>query len=184
MSIEVMLDLETLSLASNAAVVSIGAVKFDPHGKIGTLGDPSKPEYAHFYQTVELHSLSEAEFHFDGKTIGWWLSQGDAARLALQTDPVNIATALSKFYLWFGDESLPTWGNGAGFDNVLLRNAYQRLGGTCPFNYYHDRCFRTMKALFPDVPFVAPVVAHHALQDAEAQAVHLQKLFNRINFKG
>ena len=53
-----------------------------------------------------------------------------------------------------------------------------------PFRFTHDRCFRTMKALFPDVPYLLPTVAHDALQDAIAQAFHLQKLFNRINFGG
>lgn len=180
MTIEVMIDLETMSVESNAAIVSIGAVKFDPYGTIGVLNDPNDPEYAPFHQRVELYSLEEAGFHFSGHTIKWWLEQSDAARTALLDDPVNIATALSRFYMWFGDTSLPTWGNGAGFDNVILRNAFQRLGGTCPFKYSHDRCFRTMKALFPEVSYIGPITAHNALQDAEAQAMHLQKLYNRI----
>lgn len=184
MGIEVMLDIETMSVESNAAVVTIGAVKFDPHGPIGVLGDPDNPEYTHFHQAVELRSLSEAEFHIDGATIAWWLNQDTMPREALLKEPVDIASALSRFYLWYGDVSVPTWGNGSGFDNVILRNAYQRLGGVCPFKFHHDRCFRTIKSLFPDVSYLPSVVAHHAMYDAEAQAVHLQKLFNRINFNG
>lgn len=181
MTINVMLDLETLSVESNAAVISIGAVKFDPRGTIGVLGDASDPEYKHFHQTVEMHSLTEAGFHVDGKTVGWWLEQEDAARKAFLIDPVDIGTALSRFYTWFGEESLPTWGNGAGFDNVILRNAFNRLSGHCPFRFSHDRCFRTMKALIGDVQYIGPVTAHNALQDAEAQAFHLQKLYNFLN---
>jgi hypothetical protein len=188
MAIEVMLDLETMGVHSDAPVVSIGAVKFDPRGTVGQLGDASDPEYKHFHVAVDLYSLEEAGFRFSGQTLKWWLQQSDAARKALlgteDNPPVHIATALSLFYQWFGDESLPTWGNGAGFDNVILRNAYERMGGACPFKFSHDRCFRTMKALFPDVPFALPMVAHDAQQDAEAQAFHLQKLFNRINFQG
>jgi len=37
-----------------------------------------------------------------------------------------------------------------------------------------------MKALFPEVSYIGPITAHNALQDAEAQAMHLQKLYNRI----
>ena len=184
MTIEVMLDIETMSVESNAAVVSIGAVKFDPHGSIGTVGDPDNPEYTHFHQRVELASLADAGFHFSGQTLKWWLQQSEEARTALLEDPVEIDVALSRFYLWFGDVSLPTWGNGSAFDNVILRNAYQRLGGTCPYKFTHDRCYRTMKSLFPNVPYVKPELAHSAVSDALAQAVHLQKLFNRINFKG
>jgi exodeoxyribonuclease VIII len=184
MSIEVMLDLETMSTESNAAIVSIGAVKFNPHGDIGVLGDPDNPDYAHFHQAVELHSLTDAGFHISGQTIRWWMEQSDAARQSLFIEPVSLDVALSRFYLWFGDESLPTWGNGAGFDNVVLRNAYQKLGGTSPFKFRHDRCYRTIKSMFPDLPFLPPTIAHNAMCDAEAQAMHLQKMFNRINFKG
>jgi exodeoxyribonuclease VIII len=184
MSIEVMLDLETMGVAHDSPIISIGAVKFDPRGTIGELGDPSNPEYGHFHVAVEFHSLTEAGFVFDGKTVAWWLEQSDDARKSILMDPMPIASALSMFYLWFGEVSRPTWGNGAGFDNVILRNAYLRLGGTAPFKYSHDSCYRTMRMLFPDVPYVPPVTAHNALSDAEAQAAHLQKLFNRLNFKG
>ncbi len=180
MAIEVMVDLETLSVESNAAIISIGAVKFDMFGSIGTLGDPADPEYKHFYQTIEMHSLTDAGFHVEGSTVAWWMEQSDEARKALLTDPVDVGTALSRFYAWFGEVSLPTWGNGAGFDNVILRNAFQKLGGHCPFKFSHDRCFRTMKSLRPILPYVGPLVAHNALQDAEAQAMHLQKLSSFI----
>lgn len=181
---QVMIDLETMGIDSHAPIVAIGAVKFDPHGQIGQLGDPNNPEYQHFHQRIELHSLSEAGFTFGGNTIKWWLQQGEEARTALLTDPVDIASALSRFYLWYGEVSVPTWGNGAGFDNVILRNAYERLGGVCPFKFRDDRCYRTIRSLHPDIPYTAPKVAHDAMEDAAAQAVHLQKLFNRINFKG
>jgi hypothetical protein len=178
--IEVMIDLETLSVESHAGITSIGAVKFDPAGTIGVLGDPGNPDYAPFHQNIDLYSLEEAGFHFSGQTIKWWLQQSDAAREQMLADPVDVGTALARFYLWYGDTSVPTWGNGAGFDNVILRNAFQKLGGQCPFKFSHDRCFRTMKALHPDVPFIEPMVKHNTLQDAEAQALHLQKLFNFI----
>jgi len=184
---EVMIDLETLSTNSDAAIISIGAVKFNPRGDIGVLEDETAVgdiPYRHFYQNIDMYSLTEASFHISGQTLKWWFSQSPEARESLSADQVDIGTALSRFYLWFGEESLPTWGNGAGFDNVVLRNAFQKLGGQSPFRFTHDRCFRTMKALFPDVNYVTPVLAHNALSDAEAQAVHLQKLFNRINTKG
>jgi exodeoxyribonuclease VIII len=184
MTIEVMVDLETMGIAHDSPIVSIGAVKFDPYGTIGELGDSTNPEYAHFHMAVEFHSLTEAGFVFNGKTVEWWLKQSDAARKSILENPVSVAAALSAFYLWFGDDSLPTWGNGAGFDNVILRNAYLRLGGTCPYKFRHDRCYRTINSLFPDLPYYPPVVAHNALNDAMAQAVHLQKMFNRLNFKG
>jgi hypothetical protein len=181
---DVMLDIETMGVGPNAAVASIGAVKFNPRGAIGVLGNPQEENYQHFHRTVLLQSLSDSEFQFDGATVAFWLEQNDEARAALLADAQPLDTVLSAFWDWYGPTSVPTWGNGAGFDNVILRNAYTKLAGVCPFKFYHDRCFRTMKALFPDVQYVKPTLAHHALQDAEAQAIHLQKLFNRINFSG
>jgi exodeoxyribonuclease VIII len=185
MSLEVMLDIETMSTQSNAAILSIGAVKFDPRGDIGMLGVPNDPEYQHFYVTIDLASCVNAELHVEGRTVMWWLDQSVEARAALRAEPhYDLDSALSRFFVWFGPESLPTWANGAGFDNVILRNAYEKLGGISPFKFYDDRCFRTIKALFPDMQYVKPKLQHHALEDAIAQATHLQKLFNRINTKG
>ena len=185
MSLEVMLDLETMSTSSTAAIISIGAVKFDPRGVIGTLGDQSDAEYKPFYCTVELSTCIDAGLHVSGSTIEWWLQQENEARAMLKGDPrYSVEKALGEFWIWYGPNSVPTWGNGADFDCVILHNAYEKLHGVAPFKFWHHRCFRTMKSLFPDVPYVKPTLAHHALSDAEAQAIHLQKLFNFINTKG
>ena len=179
MSLEVMLDLETLSLKPNAAIVSIGAVKFDPRG-----GGSIDPDYKPFYRNVELHDVvTTHRFDVDGQTLKWWFDSAASqeARAALLVDPVPLDEALRLFWLWFGTTSLPTWGNGANFDNTILRTAFEARGGECPFKYYHDRCFRTLKALYPNAPYDKPVLAHHALSDAEAQARHVQKLYTLHN---
>lgn len=184
MSLECMLDLETLSIAPTAAIISIGAVKFDPYGTIGQLMDPKYTEYKPFYATIDMHSVvTDHGFTVDGQTIKWWMSDNvtNEARSALQIDTQPLEVVLSSFWEWYGPESMPTWGNGANFDNMILRNAYEKLGGVCPFKFYHDRCFRTIKSMLPGVQYVKPTLAHHALSDAEAQAIHLQKLYNFLN---
>lgn len=181
MSIEVMLDLETLSVQPDAAIISIGAVKFDPRGAPGLLGDPTNNDYAHFYANINLHSVvTEHGFTVDGATVQWWMSDkvSAEARGSLFTNAMDIDEALGAFWAWYGHESLPTWGNGAGFDNVILRRAFDKLHGACPFKFYHDRCFRTLKELYPDVVYVKPELAHNALSDAIAQAEHVQRIFN------
>jgi len=183
MSLEVMLDLETLSIKANAAIISIGAVKFDPYDKIGQLGDGNAPEYKPFYMTIDMYDVvSNWKFHVDGQTVKWWMSDkvSPEARAAVLLDAQPLEEVLQKFWQWYGPESMPTWGNGTNFDNAILRNAYEEVASVCPFKFYHDRCFRTMKAVLHDVPYVKPTLAHHALSDAEAQAIHLQKLYNFI----
>jgi hypothetical protein len=179
-----MLDLETLSTTPNSAIIAIGAVKFDPRGAVGTLGDPADPEYKHFDMAIEFESVTAGGFDISGSTIKWWFQQSADARGRVVTGDTDIATVLHRFWEWFGHTSMPVWGNGAGFDNVVLRQAYMKLAGVAPWSFRDDRCFRTMKALFPMVPYDPPVVPHWAVSDAQAQAVHLQKLFNRLNFAG
>ena len=79
--------------------------------------------------------------------------QAAAPRIALrQHEPVDLDEALLGFAAWFGDESLPVWGNGATFDNVVLSNVFAQFRLDRPWSYKHDRCFRTIKHLLPPVP--------------------------------
>ena len=171
----VMVDLETMSTESNAAILSIGAVKFNPHipGEI----------YESFYVNVDLSSCINAGMHVSGSTVEWWMHPDRAeAREALRaTEAVDIGAAITGFMQWFGPVSLPLWGNGATFDNVILANAFKRMGEMVPWKHYHDRCFRTMKSLFPveTIPEPNVGVPHQALYDATKQTLHLQEIYKR-----
>ena len=161
----IMLDLETMGNSSNAAITAIGAVKFTVEdGIIDSL-----------YHKVDLESSVALGGIIDPSTVLWWLKQSDAARKEMQAPGVFLTTALGSFHSWVGaDADVRVWGNGAAFDNVILVNAYKDAGWVeAPWKHWNDRCYRTLKALYPDVPKIAPTVAHHALADAEAQARHL-----------
>ena len=170
MTTHVMLDLETMSTSSYAAVVSVGAVKFDPVGGVF---------HTSFYQIVSLASSMKAGLRVDADTIKWWMYQTGEVRKAL-TSPtgVGLDEALLGFAEWYGsDDSVPVWGNGAGFDNVILGNAYKAVGIDQPWSYKADRCFRTLRSLAPEV--LAPNgcrVKHNALDDAIEQAKWLQAI--------
>ena len=45
------------------------------------------------------------------------------------------------------ESDLRIWGNGAGFDNTLLRQAYEVNSREVPWAFRHDRCFRTLRGL-------------------------------------
>lgn len=172
----VMIDLETMSTASNAAIISIGAVKFDPRGPVGM----AHGDNALFYMNVDLSSSISAGLHVDGATVSWWMQQTAAARKALRDNQTSLQRALNEFTIWFGPERLDTWGNGAAFDLVILRTAYRMHQDYPPWGYKNEMCYRTMCKQLPPVPFDAPRVKHNALSDACAQATHLQKLFQFI----
>ena len=162
---EIMLDLETMGNGSNSAIIAIGAVAFDIDG----VADK-------FYRQVNLQSSVDAGMEIDASTVLWWLKQSGAARSAFKDNEnaLNIVNALIEFSIFckyvnvFG-----VWGNGAAFDNALLSNAYRKVGMNQPWKFWNDRCYRTIRNIYPCVEFVRFGTHHNALDDAESQALHL-----------
>lgn len=172
----IMLDLETLSTQYNARILAIGAVKFDAEGV-----------HEKFYQAVSgppleplmQDHIDDDGFHISNATLTWWAQQGEKARTVF-TDPnaVTIWSALMAFSTWAIEDvesikDICMWGNGASFDNVILSTAYQIAGLRQPWMYYNDRCYRTVKNLYPHAQLVRTGTHHNALDDAESQAQHL-----------
>lgn len=173
--LHVMLDIETMGTGPDAAIVAIGAVKFDPFlfHKGYAVGKPTG-----FYAAIDLTSSMESGGVVDGGTVMWWLQQTGAARSAL-LDGNPLELSLQHFSDWYGsDRNVPVWGNGATFDNVIVRRAYQRLGLDAPWSHRVDRCFRTLKNLFPGVEPPPQIgTSHNALDDALWQAEYMQRIF-------
>lgn len=160
----IMIDIETMGTRPSAPIVSIGAVAFDAEGI-----------HKKFYRVVDLESSVAGGAVIEPGTVLWWLSQSDEARAALTDDIVEpIRDVLEAFTLWAAATEIDgVWGNGATFDNVLVAEAYKRLGMQPPWPFWKDRCYRTVKNMVPAVKLVRNSTHHHALADAEAQALHL-----------
>lgn len=166
----VMLDLETMGNGSDAAIVAIGAVAFDITA--GELG----PAY---YNRVDLASSVAGGGVMDPSTVTWWLKQSEEAHLEIARDGgMHIAEALQSFAAWMNEcvHDAAVWGNGASFDNVILRSAYARNGTSPPWAWWNDRCYRTVKAMPRDVPMERLGTHHNAMSDAISQARHLIKM--------
>jgi exodeoxyribonuclease VIII len=173
-----MIDLETLATGPAAAIIAIGACKFDPQALKNVAPAADSVELNRFYSCIDPVSSQQAGLHIDAATILWWMGEArNAPREAwLAEAKVDLRTALMGFAEWYGPESLPTWGNGAGFDNIIMETAYKVCGMPRPWNYRHDRCWRTVRALagwteLHDALKVmkAESVAHNALDDATYQ---------------
>lgn len=173
MAEHVMIDLETLGTSHDAVILSIGAVKFDP--ETNTISD-------RFHVGVEPESCVQWGLRMDPKTVMWWMGfEREAARNRLVAmQKLDLPTVLEGFQMWYGLQSLPTWGNGATFDNVILRTAYEKLEMPCPWQFWDDRCYRTMKNLRPDIKLQRVGVLHDALEDATSQAIHLQQILSAL----
>lgn len=162
----VMLDLETFGQKPGAVIRAIGAVKFS-EGKI----------HDSFYQRIDAQSCVDMGLKMDVSTVEWWLKQGEAARLEMTKPGLHVAAALQSFSVWFGeDPELCVWGNGATFDNTLLSVAYDACTRRRPWGTFGDRCYRTVKNLWPSVPLVRSGTHHNALDDARDQAFHLMAM--------
>lgn len=181
----VMVDLETMGSKGTSAIVSIGAFKFD----LNTVQElvHIAPEQT-FYANVNLKSCIKAGLTIDADTVLWWMRQSDAARMQLVDSQMHLDTALESFTTWFeqgGVKSKTLWGNGATFDNVILRNAFDALHMPAPWHYTKDMCYRTQKNLFgKEVLFERVGVYHNALDDAIGQALHLQRIMHHLRCIG
>jgi NTP pyrophosphatase (non-canonical NTP hydrolase) len=168
----VMLDLETMGSGSNAAIIAIGAVEFNP---VKGLGDE-------FYVVVNLASSVSMGGKIDPDTVMWWMKQESESRAAVCRDGLALYTALTMFSEWLVTRNVDIgevaiWGNGAAFDNVVLANAYKNTAMKPPWNYRNDRCYRTVAAMNSHIPMKKEGPVHNALQDAKNQARHLIEIF-------
>lgn len=167
--LDVMIDLETMDTATTAAIVAIGAVEFDVES--GALGRS-------LYLPVQLASSVAAGGTMSPDTVLWWMQQPDDARRELWSgDGQTLERALTNLRRWLemrpDGQDVRVWGNGAAFDNVVLRGAYERLGLPPPWKWSNDRCYRTLRKLQPQIePPPREGTAHHALDDAVHQARH------------
>lgn len=173
----VMLDLETMGLQPNAAIISIGAVHFG-----------QEDIFSEFYTSVSLKSCLDHGLTQDQSTVDWWMKQSVEARSAWQTpDAPQLMEALTQFTVWlrsFGSEKeICPWGNGADFDLVLLGSAHRALQVDPPWRYYNHHCFRTMKNMFNVPDFPRQGTHHNALDDAKHQARHLQRIMAKFNLQ-
>lgn len=164
-----MVDLETMSTDSDAAIIAIGAVKFSTAAGITDT----------FYEVVDLKSSVAAGGAVSPDTILFWLRQEDAARAEFNKKGASLTNALHNFGFWMG-KNAEVWGNGANFDNVILANAYKSIKVKTPWSFWQDRCYRTLASMYPEIPKKQEGVLHVAVDDARSQAQHLIEIFKHI----
>jgi hypothetical protein len=167
------IDLETMGKGPNAAIVEIGAVFFDVSKGIG----PS------FTARVSLVSSVGVGMTMDAETVLWWMQQ-DKSIMPFSRDGNDWSlfyalSQLSEFIASFGTGPVCVWGNGADFDNVILRSAYDACKLPAPWVFRNNRCYRTLNALHPDVVLARTTEKHRALDDAIFQARHTIEILRR-----
>ncbi|EOS0089549.1 3'-5' exoribonuclease, partial [Escherichia coli] len=176
--IHLSVDLETMGTNPDAPINSIGGTFFDP--ATGEMG----PEFS---KAIDLETSGGI---IDRKTIKWWAKRSREAQSAIFTDEISLDVALRLFIEFIeknsGGRFVQVWGNGANFDNVILRRSYERQGIPCPWLYYNDRDVRTIvelgNAIGFDVRMAIPFegVPHNALDDARHQAKQVSAIWQKL----
>ena len=182
--VHVMVDLETMGKKHNAPIVAIGAVVFDP--ATGSIGES-------FYKVVCLESSVNWGAVIDPSTVIWWLKQSSEARSAIvNDDAIPLLDALLQFREFVSDnvaggsKKAQVWGNGASFDNSILRSSYDCIAEDYPWEYWNDRDVRTMVELGQAIGFDPKTTIpfegdrHNALADAIHQARYVSAIWRRI----
>lgn len=191
----VMVDCETLSLRTNAVIVSIGAVAFDPMAE----DTVESLKYGGRTLHIPLDMVKQARIgrHIDPGTVLWWLEQSEEARRSLidiQGDPykkldLKVATVnLARFIEHYGGGDVKVWANGAADDISWIRSLADDIGVSRKHLFGH-RCPRDTRTLFDmaglydasgNLPDVEGLTKHDALSDAIYQALMVQRAYKRI----
>ena len=198
MNKQLMVDFESWGLGSNAVLLSLGAVHFCP-----VTGEIHSQFFAHIDPRLQPGR------DIDPSTVLWWLKQEDAARAVITTSieaadvidagfdedssdeeisaahqaaafPINqVAQAFIAWTESLGGD-LEVWTNGA-VDHAWLESMMTYSGYKNPIKFWLQRDYRTMKALYPQVPLERTGTLHNALDDAITQAKHLAAIFSHIH---
>jgi len=159
----VMVDIETLSTADDACVISIGLASFDENGVTDTAG------FA--IATIDWHG------HIDPRTVKWWLQQSEAARAYSFSGDTSALTAAVKFKQ-FVEGADEVWANSPQFDITILQNWWKRCSIAMAFPV-HFRIHRDCRTIFAEAKrlgielgdaYKMGTTAHNPVDDAANQA--------------
>lgn len=181
----IMLDLETTGNGSTANIIQISAVQFDRVGNT----------YSEFNVLVDRQSGLDLGLVEDQSTLDWWNRQSDEVKAIVFDTSIPrmpIKEALESYINWIRGldinlVSATEWGNGSGFDCVIINNAMTLAGLTSPIKFWNHRDVRTVadisKTLLDlDIKKSTDFsgVAHNAIDDCKHQIKYVTSTLKRI----
>lgn len=184
---DIMVDLETMDSIGSSAIVSIGAVQCDLI--TGELGEE-------FYRVVDLKDQEKRYGRtLSVETMYWWLGQSDGARAALLAPgKILLEDMCISFAKWIEHLQFPKtkrlWGNGASFDNAIIRDAFRAVDIDFPIPFWQDRDMRTVVGFFPKSmqeswkwSNLRQGTHHNALDDAKYQVKYCSHILQELGVK-
>lgn len=174
--INVVLDLETLGLAEDAAIIQIGCVVpvFDIEYLPPNISST-------FEATIRYEDCLSSEFSKDSVALKWWADQKPSVKSIVFSGQETYVDAFDQLTFWLQSFCVPVaiWGNGSDFDNRLLAYSLAAYGHHRVWDFRNNRDLRTLRALFPVVVPADPTeVKHTAIGDALYEARILDRARN------
>ena len=191
-----MVDIETLSTAVNAVVLSVGAVEFDPiTGEIGRK----------FYYELDLSEQKQR--HISSDTVQWWFKQCAENKKNIELmvkenkwkNGVAFVLTRLKDFIWGyegfsadtnrrkGYEKISLWACDPDFDLAILANLYEEYNFPVPWKYSEPKSVRTVRMLaeLHNIGLPKADASHNALEDCIRQVAEIAEL-NRVirQYKG
>lgn len=189
----IMVDIETLSTAVNAVVLSVGAVEFDPmSGEI----------LRKFYHELDLSGQKNR--HIDASTVQWWAKQClvNVDNIELLAKPSSykehvpfVLVRLGAFIVGNsthyaereeGYEKIALWACDPDFDVAILANLYKEHNLPTPWKYSEPKSVRTVRMLTQIAGMDIPVqeADHNALNDCIRQAKEVSYFIANLQHDG
>lgn len=184
--INVVLDIETLGLAENAAIIQIGACIPEFNRGYIPPGVAHEIELTAKYEDC-LHWVMEGPLSMDDSTMHWWEKQ--PTKQIVFSGQLSYVDMLSGFRDWMtalskNGAEVAVWGNGSDFDSRLLTYSLDAFGMHDVWSFRNNRCFRTLKALFPPPKYITDPaevyigeINHTGLGDARYEARLMDWIF-------
>lgn len=192
-----MVDIETLSTAVNAVVLSVGAVEFDP-----ITGEIKRRFYG------ELDLSEQKQRHISSDTVQWWFKQSVENQKSIDIilkenrwkNGVEFVLHRFKEFIWGyanfladtnsrneGYEKIAVWACDPDFDLAILANLYEEHNLPVPWKYSEPKSVRTVRTLaeLHSIGLPRDNASHNALEDCIRQVAEIAEL-NRVirQYKG
>ena len=170
----IMIDVETLSTKTNAAIIEIAAVEFNKLS--GEIGDT-------FNVIIRPSEWGKNNRDVDGETVLWWMKQSEEAKKKYNNNEHNMFSlhnALCELSLFIKkhdnadkqiDKSVVVWGNGATMDITILQSAYEHFNMETPWKFWAVNDCRTIVDLLPYVKEQTSFdgIKHNPIDDCKYQ---------------
>lgn len=161
--LKLMVDIETLGLDHNAAIVQISAAPFTFEAGV--------QEDNVFDAKIDIACYKKPaykNFDIDMNTLKWWMKQSNSATVFDGKKELDTAIAEFADYVKTFPESTTIWCQGLSFDIPKLSFACKEFGVTVPWKFWNERCSRAFLAMAPDIG-PSRRASHDALQDVKDQ---------------